>query len=385
MKVTVRDAEALHSLKPLETAAYLRSKGWKQEADFSTKGSLWLWQSPSGEEFDVTLLFRRELADYTLRMGELLRTLALAEQRSELDVLRDIQTTTSDLIRIRASSKDIESGTLPLDHAVNFVERSRDMMLAAACAAITKRSVYAKRKPTQAMDYLNQAQMGQSEHGSYVLTILSPVAPELKSTGNEALSQIAFPDPYERKVTHTLMDALSALGEAAQEAGLRGDMEPFDAAVCRGVSANLCESVVELSTVGSDGALDVQVAWSRSRPVGENMPSRILLDSDSIRIIEEAGRRFRATATIDDCEIQGPVIRLERDDNATEGDITVVGNVDGQVRRVLVRLDTENYNKAVQAHRERRDVVCTGELLRERQSYRLQNPRGFEVLIEERI
>src|SRR5260370_19634587 len=56
MKVTVRDAEALHSLKPLETAAYLRSKGWKQEADFSTKGSLWLWQTPSGDEVGGTLL-----------------------------------------------------------------------------------------------------------------------------------------------------------------------------------------------------------------------------------------------------------------------------------------------------------------------------------------
>lgn len=39
--------------------------------------------------FDITLPLKRDLADYALRMGELLRTLATAERRSELDILRD--------------------------------------------------------------------------------------------------------------------------------------------------------------------------------------------------------------------------------------------------------------------------------------------------------
>ena len=36
------------------------------------------------------------------------------------------------------------------------------------------------------MDYLRQVRMGQTEQGSYVLTILSPVAPELKAGGIES-------------------------------------------------------------------------------------------------------------------------------------------------------------------------------------------------------
>jgi hypothetical protein len=46
-------------------------------------------------------------------------------------------TTSSDLIRVRAASREAESGSLPIEQAVAFVERSRDLVLAAACAAIT--------------------------------------------------------------------------------------------------------------------------------------------------------------------------------------------------------------------------------------------------------
>ncbi len=113
--VALRDQAALNAMKPLEMAAYLRAKGWRKEADLDGKGSLWLQALADGEEFDVTLPLKHDLADYALRMGELLRTLAVVERRSELEVLRDVMTTTADLVRVRAPSHSAENGTLPLD------------------------------------------------------------------------------------------------------------------------------------------------------------------------------------------------------------------------------------------------------------------------------
>ena len=178
MKVAIEDAATFRSLKPLEISAYLRAKQWYREADISGKADLWIYKKNDGEEFDITLPNSRSFADYALRISEVLQTLSIVEERSELDVLRDLQTTGADLVRIRAPTGTSDD-TLPLDKAVVFVERSRDMMLAAACAAVEKRSVYAKRKAQQAMDYLHHVRMGQTERGSYVLTILSPVIPEL--------------------------------------------------------------------------------------------------------------------------------------------------------------------------------------------------------------
>jgi hypothetical protein len=380
MRVAVHDAAALRALKPLEVAAYLRAKGWQQEADIGDKGSLWLLRREAdGTEFDVTLPAKRELKDYVLRMAEVLRGLADAEDRSELDVLTDVQTATADLIRVRTPGRDAENGTLPFDQAVTFVERSRDMMLAAACAAIDKRSVYAKRKAQQAMDYLGHARMGQTERGSFVLTILSPVAPVLRPP-QEALFPVEHEDPYERQVTRTLIGALKALDEAARAAAVHGDMTPFQDAVSRGVSANLCDAVVGLSAVSRGEGLDVQVAWSRTRPVDSMIPTRVLLGSDSILLIEEAARQFRETAPLDDVEIEGFVKTLDRGRDAAEGDISIIGAVEGHTRRVVVSLGPQNYSEAVRAHEERRAVRCTGELVKEGRGYRLLNPRHFEVL-----
>ncbi len=142
MKVAIRDVSTLRGLKPLEIAAYLRAKGWRQEGEFDGKASLWLLRPEVGEEVDVTLPLRQDLGDFALRMSEILGTLARVEDRSQLDIIQDLLTVTSDLIRVRASSRDHDDGTLPLEQAVEFVERSRDLMLAAACATLNKRPYF---------------------------------------------------------------------------------------------------------------------------------------------------------------------------------------------------------------------------------------------------
>lgn len=385
MSAIVQEIDALNALRPLEIASYLRVHGWREETDINGKGSVWLLPARNGrEEADITLPLRRDLGDYVLRVGDLLRTLVQVEQRPESEILQDLMTTGSDLIRVRAPSSEAESGSLPLEQAVTFVERSRDLVLAAACAALTKRPYFATRKPAKAMEYLSRVRMGQTERGSYVLTILSPVAPEL-TRENGLLFDLGPPEPYERQVTRTLAEGLAAMERAARQAASSGGMAGFQRAVRMGVSANLCEAVVGLSAVSPVDGLDVRIAWSRTRPTGVSVPSRIVLGSDSIPIIQEAARLFKDTAPIDDVEIQGFVTRLARGPQEPSGEVTLEGLVDGQLRRVAVELGEGIYSQAVQAHEQRQRVACAGDLVKERGGFRLQNPRHFRVLAAEEV
>ena len=382
MKVAIQDPVALRALKPLELTAYLRSKGWRWKADLHGKGSLWVWRSPEGREFDVALPSKREVGDYALRISELIHTVAEAESRSQLDVLRDVETAAADVIRVRASSQEAAAGSLPLERGVAFIERCRDLVLAAACTALDKRAYFAKRKPQQAMDYLTNVRMGQTERGSFVLTMLSPVPPALTPSQGSFFTAEP-PEPYERQVVRTLIDALDALGGAAREAAAHGGMEPFQQAVSRGVSANLCEAVIGLSAVDSGEGLDVNVSWSPSRPAGNGALARVQLGGDSIPIIREAARQFRETAPAEDLAIEGVVTRLDRGADATEGDVTIAANVEEHLRRVVVRLAGDTYSQAVKAHDNRQTVKCTGDLVKEGRGYRLQNPRYFEVVLQD--
>lgn len=381
MRANGQDSSALTALKPLEVASYLRVHGWRKEAEIDGKGSVWVLPAAAGrDEADVTLPLRRDLVDFPLRMGDVLRTLAQTEGRREGEVLHDLMTTGSDLIRVRAPSRDAASGSLPLEEAVAFVERSRDMMLAAACAAITKRSYFATRKPARATEYLGKVRMGQTERGSYILTILSPVAPALVSEGELPLD-LEPPEPYERQVIRTLAESLAALEGAARQAAASGGMGAFDQAVRLGVSANLCEAVAGLSAVSPGEGLDISIVWSRTRAAAATVPSRIVLGSDSIPLIQEAARLFKDTAPVEDVEVQGFVTRLNRPPQDVPGEITLEGLIDGELRRVAVRLVGDDvYSRAVQAHEQRQRVACAGDLVKEGRGFRLQSPRHFRLL-----
>jgi hypothetical protein len=260
MRAIISDLDTLRSLKPLELVQYLRAKGWQQGGDLGTKATLWVRADGGADE--IVLPKRRDFGDFDLRMSEVLKTLAKTETRSQLDILRDVQTTSADLVRLRAPARDAVDGSMPIEAAVSFVESARDLMLAAACAAIDKRSYFATRKAQQATDYLQRVRMGQTERGSFVLTILSPVPPTLKSE-QSALFPVEPPDPYERTVTRTLARSLSAVSAAAETAAAQGDMQPFIDAVQWGVSANLCEAIVRISHVTVDEGIPQPDGCSR--------------------------------------------------------------------------------------------------------------------------
>lgn len=376
MRAIVSDSDTLRSLKPLELVQYLRAKGWQQDSELGTKATLWV--RPDGGADEIVLPRRRDFGDFDLRMSEVLKTLAKTEARSQLDILRDVQTASADLVRLRAPARDAVDGSLAIDSAVSFVESARDLMLAAACAAIDKRSYFATRKAQQATDYLQRVRMGQTERGSFVLTILSPVPPTLKSEQG-ALFPVEPQEPYERAVTRTLAQSLAAVSAAAETAAAQGNMQPFIDAVQWGVSANLCDAIVRISHVSINEGVDVAIAWSPSRMVAAETPHRIRLQGDAIPLIEEAGRLFRETSPLDDFELQGAVIGLRRPEGGSIGHVTVAGFVEGQARKVLIDLQEPDYSKAIAAHEQQTIVVCTGELVKQGRSYRLQNPRQFRL------
>jgi hypothetical protein len=383
LRVTIHDISAVTGLKPLDVSAYLKASGWRQHEQYDRDASLWLRSQPP--EAELLLPLRQELADFPLRMSEVLRILAEVENRSELDVIRDLATATSDLIRVRSLGPLTDNGTLPLEQAVSLVEHSRNLVLAAACAAIEKRTYYAKRKPDQAMEYLGRVRMGQTEQGSYVLTILSPVPPELKT------EQTAFPfavqdlEPFERQVTRTMFEALRSMSLAAAEAATTGNMEPSRTSVSSGVSAILCEAVVGAAQISS--GVDVAVTWARSRPIlwrlGKKLipegQEHITIGGDYAEVIAEAARIFRASTPVEDFELDGFVVRLHRGPRAKTGDVTIVCAVEGHLRNVTVELGGQAYSDAVRAHDRRIVVTCIGDLSQEGRSFRLRNPRHFQL------
>lgn len=384
MKAIISDADVLHALAPIEVAAYLRSHGWQIVDQIGTKGVVWSAPLVSGGDAEILLPLDRSLGDYTRRMSEVLQVLEVAEARSQLDIVCDINDATADVIRVRLQSASLEDGSIPIEQAAHVFASAREIMFAAACATATvqPRMVYYGRKPTPASDYLSKVRLGQTERGSFILTIRSLVPPRLTDGQRSLFPDVNPPEgeePFERRVTLNLARALAAMNGALSRASATNDVTAFQEAVEKGVSANLCEAVAGLSISDTPQDTTISVNWSPTRGVPNGTPSRFHFSSDSLPILRGVARIFREKAPYGTYELRGAVIELKRDEGALAGQVTVAGAVDGIGRKVNVELFGDDYDQAIKAHQSEHPILCEGELVKDGRSYRLQNPRNLTI------
>src|SRR5690242_11358228 len=106
MKVTIRDPIVLHAVSPLDLAGYLLSTGWREGQRIGDKGAAWVCSPRSGKEYEILVPLRTDLADYTYRIADALHTLAAVEQRSQLEILADLNVASADVIRVRLTQPD---------------------------------------------------------------------------------------------------------------------------------------------------------------------------------------------------------------------------------------------------------------------------------------
>lgn len=260
MSQILREEVAQRNLSTIDVATYLRTRGWERLEHPSRDVSYWR-RVVGTERFEVLLPHHHEWSDHLDLLTALVDTLARAERRSALSLLHDLSTATCDVIRLRAVAGPSSDGTIGVGDGLRLVDCLRRVALAAACTAVEPRRAYHKRKFTEATRFVDRLRLGQTERGSFVLTALSSVTPALTE---DPSSQ--EPDPFERKVTRTLAQALSGLEAAALQGSLENQIEPFEREVERGVSADLCEAIALLGESEVIEQVDFEIAWSPVRP-----------------------------------------------------------------------------------------------------------------------
>ena len=385
MKGHVTDPEFLASIRPVDLHLYLRAHGWKPIA--STMHSEAVdWEFSSGDaSVEVTAPRNARWRDYPRRVREVLAELSQLEGRSEKVIALDIQRASRDIVRVRAIIDGRTDGSISLEDGALLARSARSLMLAAACSAWEPRRAYHNRKPQPATEYVKGLSMGQTEVGSFVLTVLSPVPPAFTQQANLPFVEgTTVPDHYNRKVTRTLSTALGAVKQATESSILTGDITPFDEAVAMGVSADLCESLGIICECATVTALSISFGWAPARPESTHVPTRHEFTPDVLEYIKAAGRSLRERSPIDGFEVLGIVIAIDRPtgdpyqaSDAFEGVATVLAGVDGRPRKVRIALFGDDWTTAHDAMKKGLLLSCRGELTREGKLFVLRNPRDL--------
>ena len=375
MKTLITDVGALRSITPAALIAYALSEGWTKAESFGEHSDV--YQRPGSSE--LILPGTDSLGDYPQVVSSILQILSQEESRDELQLFRDLVGADRDVIRVRAPEA-AEDGSVSVDAGVELVSQAREMLLSAACAAKDPRAAYRAGKVKDAASYMDRVRLGQTEQGSFIVTLLAPVPPALDLLGQGALWPFESDEPFDRKVTRTLAKALDASRQAAESAVRGNGMMAFQEAVSSGVSANLCDALATLIENGN--GLEVSLTWARTRPTPEKRKVVKFPESEG-EIYREAASRFRTLEPRPDETLNAFVVALDRQQDDHEGRVSLKTFLDGQPVSVRAALPNEMYHRALEAHDAKQNVTVTGDLKRAGQRWVLENPRNLQIVPED--
>jgi hypothetical protein len=162
---------------PAELVGYLLQRGWQR----TSGDEAWLQLARIDDPESVVEVPQRSLApDYPRAAHTLLDDLSRLERRPAAAILRDVKSVALDCVRIAVESDATRDGRIGVEAGRRVYAAARDMYLAAACAVDEPRPAFPRRKTSAVMDTLERARFGQTEVGSFVLTIESEIPQRLR-------------------------------------------------------------------------------------------------------------------------------------------------------------------------------------------------------------
>ena len=371
MTIRIEDQSALLAVSPAALAAYACAEGWSKTETYGNYSDVY----NGGTLPEIIVPRTNHLADYASVVARLIKIFADVAEMSEIALYNDLVTADRDVIRVRVDGED---RTVDINEGASLVTGARDMLLAAACSLDNPKPLYRLWANRRAVGYLDNVRLGHTEPGSFVVTLLPPViAPPLGDSGSTGAYNIAHPKA--RRVTSWLFNALAATREATRRTA-SGEMEAFNDAVASGTSANLCDAIVQM--IRHFQTLDVSVTWARTRPI-PTLRQAVQFTYDDVPILDKAANDFRDRKPMMDVRLQCSIQKLTRDDRYTGGTVTMHTSIENREQSVKTILNSIDYNRAIDAHKEKVPIIVTGNLIRSGQRWHLQNSRIVAIITDE--
>lgn len=355
------------SVTPAQLREFLPSQGWQLVAVPDEFIEVWRAERIDGSEL---LLPTERAADKESVTHEALSKLADLNQVTTREICRIVREYSDNTISIRVAHSDVSDGSIPLEDGIALNANARELLMAAANATIERRALYQGRLPAPVSSLIQNARLGQTTHGSYVIHVFCR-----ESKLEEQ------PASFARATTEMLHNALSSLRDAVETYDETGNHLAFENALGQGASANLCDAITKLS--GREKSRTVEISIQPSPTNRLIPPPRTTIEflPSHQSTIRAAADYFRQTYTLHNETVLGIVERLDRRIQQEDGTVRIAAILSsGAQRSVGVQLSSENYAAAIHAHENKRLVRITGDVVVTPRTANILEPRDFTVL-----
>lgn len=350
-------------LNPLAVTKYLSETNW--ELYPIRRKDIKIYQYKRENLFEqVTIPLDKTLRDYKNAMYDAVCKIAYIEKKSVEQLMLYLLNPNTDILKIRLNKEEVESGNIMFDDAIQLYDNAKKLLAATALDVINPKKIHCGRVDEPVQKFLSQCRFGQTEIGSYVVSVVCPFAELSESEGYKQLS--IFSDEEQcansltRKVTNRFMTNIATIKQEIDDGNLES-LANYD----NPISSNFYEALNGLSVNTEAATVEFMAEWSPTVRSNRCKYNKISVTNDYYEPIKTVISRMKE-CTNERTEIVGKIKELNAApviDNREYGTIVVVYVGDNaRAKSVKVKLDREDYDKAVTAHQHGKAIKVVGEL-----------------------
>lgn len=358
-------------IDPDQLVIYLSRTGWSESSKLGALASVWVNEAYDDNELIVPL--SREAKDFNRRVLDVAHQLSVLGEEAVDSILIELSRVKADVIRIRVEHSDVTSGTIPIHDGVLLFEKSRDLLVAAVRSTVKKKRFFEGGMSSDLSDFIDDLKFGQTERGSYVVNVISPVIL------GESDQQDHAEHSFTRLVSENLARGLTAIKGALEDFEKNEAYEPFDRAVEYGVSANLCDALIGLGGSKQSRDIEIRIDLGKIEESREEIVLAHKFDSEMIPFLELASDYFKDKYVLTDHTISGLVTKLHHAESEEYWEITIDSTLRDRSRSVALQVSDVQYWEAHKAHKNKKYLECTGDVHVTPRSAKLFNLSDFKV------
>ena len=363
MIYSVNFLDMTENLNPLAVCKYLEQTDWNNISFRRSDVKVYQFEKV-GIFKQVMVPLDKAFVDYKNAMYDVVQNVANIEGKSVEQVMLYLLNPNTDILKIRLDKKEVESGNILFDDAIKLFDNAKKLLAATALDIINPKKIHYGRIDDSVQKFLNQCRFGQTEIGSYVVSVVCPFAELSEKEGYKQLS--IFTDEERcaysltRKVTNKLMDNVAFvkknIDEGCMDKLLEDDID---------ISSNFLEALNGLNLQSERTLVEFSTDWAPAVKINRSHNNHVIVTNDYYEPIASVIDKIKEE-TNGRTEIIGRIKQLSAApvvDKRVGGTITVVFlDENNKPKSVVVHLEKEDYDNAVEAHQHGKAVKIVGDL-----------------------
>lgn len=349
----------------VDLCKYVGDIGWDKYRGKVAEGLAVYQKQLNNKFYQIKIPCNREFSDYAESIYHSVELIAATEDKSIEQIILELLNPMSDILRVRHKSKDVENGSILVEDAINLFDNAKKMLLNATLDILSYKKIHKGRIPEEVSKFINNCRYGQTEIGSYVISLVCPFMnihegkiQQLSLFSDENISAYSLT----RKATKKVIDSINAIRGTIEHGD---DLSNLIDNPENRISVSFIESLTNMNLSQENNSIEISAKWAPTVSENKAYMDCATLSHDHYSPLKTIVDKYKKEDEISTIVLDGRIAKLTASpkiEDRKNGQAQLVYiDENSQAKKVMLELGKDEYDIAIQAHSAGKTIRASGE------------------------